>query len=128
MHATDPMIEIARFLRRLQWTALAAGVCWLLWLLAPVLTRVLGRDLGGWETAGRSAQESAASRKRCVNMVFALRSMVLLLPWCVVPLWSASSHPDRIARASRLAGADGNSVGGMRKALEISAGSTWRTS
>ena len=40
--------EIARFLRRLQWAALGLGACWLLWLLAPVLTPFVCAALLGW--------------------------------------------------------------------------------
>ena len=38
MESADPLHDIALFLKRLQWTALALGALWLLWLLAPVLT------------------------------------------------------------------------------------------
>ena len=38
MDSHTSLHEIARFLRRLQWTALALGAVWLLWLFAPVLT------------------------------------------------------------------------------------------
>ena len=34
----DDLATIAAFYRRVQWTAVALGVLWLLWLLAPVLS------------------------------------------------------------------------------------------
>ncbi|WP_223807109.1 AI-2E family transporter [Montanilutibacter psychrotolerans] len=81
MHATDPMIEIARFLRRLQWTALAAGVCWLLWLLAPVLTPFVLAAMLGWlgDPLVDRLQRAGRSRNVAVTLVFALMSLVLLL-------------------------------------------------
>ena len=38
MDHPNPLDDIARFLRRLQWAAVGLFVCWLLWLLAPILT------------------------------------------------------------------------------------------
>ena len=43
-----PEFEIARFLRRLQWAAVGVGACWLLWLLAPILTPFAVAALLGW--------------------------------------------------------------------------------
>ena len=40
--------DIALFLKRMQWTLLAFGVCWLVWLLAPVLTPFVLAALLGW--------------------------------------------------------------------------------
>ncbi|RNF86059.1 AI-2E family transporter [Lysobacter psychrotolerans] len=75
------MIEIARFLRRLQWTALAAGVCWLLWLLAPVLTPFVLAAMLGWlgDPLVDRLQRAGRSRNVAVTLVFALMSLVLLL-------------------------------------------------
>ncbi len=48
-HQPDsPEIVIARFLGRLQWTAVAAGVVAVLWLLAPVLTPFVCAAMLGW--------------------------------------------------------------------------------
>ena len=40
--------SIADFLRRLQWAALALGVLWLVWLLAPILSPFVFAALLGW--------------------------------------------------------------------------------
>ena len=37
MDQDTPLVEIARFLRRLQWIVLALAVIWLVGMLAPVL-------------------------------------------------------------------------------------------
>ena len=59
-----PTADIALFLQRLQWAAIAlSGACWLLWLLAPILTPFVFAAMLGWlgdplvdrlERAGRS--------------------------------------------------------------------------
>ena len=40
--------DLATFLRRLQWTLLALAACWLLWLLAPILTPFVFGAMLGW--------------------------------------------------------------------------------
>jgi predicted PurR-regulated permease PerM len=40
--------DLAIFLRRLQWTLLALAACWLLWLLAPILTPFVFGAMLGW--------------------------------------------------------------------------------
>ena len=76
-----PEFEIARFLRRLQWAAVGVGACWLLWLLAPILTPFAVAALLGWlgdplvdrlELAGRT-------RNTAVILVFTLMAMLLAL-------------------------------------------------
>ncbi len=69
MHATAPLDDIARFLRRLQWAALVMFAGWLLWLLAPVLTPfAIAALLAGWaipwSTGWRHAAAAAAWRSR----------------------------------------------------------------
>ena len=44
----SPEFEIAQFLRRLQWAAVAVAVCWLVWMLAPVLTPFAFAALLAW--------------------------------------------------------------------------------
>lgn len=85
----NPQVEIARFLRRLQWAALGVGACWLLWLLAPILTPFAVAALLGWlgdplvdrlELAGRS-------RNTAVILVFTLMALLLVLAMLIlVPL------------------------------------------
>lgn len=81
MDATDPMAEIAHFLRRLQWAALGLAVFWLLWLLAPVLSPFVLGALLGWlgdplvdrlELAGRS-------RNTAVLLVFTAMTLLVVL-------------------------------------------------
>ncbi|MFT4255483.1 MAG: AI-2E family transporter [Pseudoxanthomonas sp.] len=84
-----PEMEIARFLRRLQWAALAVAACWVVWLLAPVLTPFalslllawLGDPLVDWlEARGRS-------RNTAVILVFTLMALLLILALMIlVPL------------------------------------------
>ena len=81
MDSFDPLTEIARFLRRLQWAALALAVCWSLWLLAPVLSPFVLGALLGWlgdplvdrlELAGRS-------RNTAVLLVFSAMTLLVIL-------------------------------------------------
>jgi predicted PurR-regulated permease PerM len=81
--------EIAGFYRRLQATAIAAGVVVLVWLLAPILTPFVFAALLGWlgdplvdriEAAGRS-------RNTAVILVFSVMVLVLVLALLIlVPL------------------------------------------
>ena len=48
MRDMEPVEEIALFLRRLKWAAVGVAVCWLLWLLAPVLTPFVLAAMLGW--------------------------------------------------------------------------------
>ncbi|MFT3755155.1 MAG: AI-2E family transporter [Pseudoxanthomonas sp.] len=89
MSAETPEMEIARFLRRLQWAALVVAACWVVWLLAPVLTPFalslllawLGDPLVDWvESKGRS-------RNAAVILVFTLMALLLVLVLMIlVPL------------------------------------------
>ena len=72
--------DIARFLRRLQWTALALAVCWLVWVLAPILTPFVFALMLAWlgdplvdrlELAGRS-------RNVAVTLVFTAMALIVL--------------------------------------------------
>ena len=84
-----PLHEIAKFLRRLQWAALAMAVLWLLWLLAPILTPFVIAAMLAWlgdplvdrlELAGRS-------RNVAVTLVFAAMTLVLVVVLVIlVPL------------------------------------------
>ena len=72
--------DIARFLRRLQWAALALAVCWLVWVLAPILTPFVFALMLAWlgdplvdrlELAGRS-------RNVAVTLVFTAMALIVL--------------------------------------------------
>ncbi|QOW25271.1 AI-2E family transporter [Lysobacter sp. H23M47] len=88
MEDTDPLVEIARFLRRLQWAALAVALCWLVWLLSPVLSPFVLGALLGWlgdplvdrlERAGRS-RNTAVLLVFTAMTLFVVLGLVLLVP------------------------------------------------
>ncbi|MFT4198046.1 MAG: AI-2E family transporter [Pseudoxanthomonas sp.] len=81
MTIDDPQMEIARFLRRLQWAALAAAAVWLLWLLGPVLTPFVCAALLAWAGDPLVDRLQARGWKRGwgVTVVFAVGVLVLLL-------------------------------------------------
>lgn len=85
----SPEFEIARFLRRLQWAAIGVGACWLLWLLAPILTPFAVAALLGWlgDPLVDRLQLAGRSRNTAVIMVFTLMALLLVLVLVIlVPL------------------------------------------
>lgn len=81
--------EIARFLRRLQWAAVGLGVCWLLWVLAPVLTPFVIAAMLGWlgDPLVDRLQRSGRSRNVAVTLVFSLMALLVILVLVIlVPL------------------------------------------
>ena len=72
--------EIARFLRRLQWTALGLGAAWLLWLLAPVLTPFVVAAMLGWlgDPLVDRLQRTGRSRNTSVILVFTTMALVVI--------------------------------------------------
>ncbi|MCE7031848.1 AI-2E family transporter [Lysobacter sp. GX 14042] len=86
---TDPLQEIARFLRRLQWAAVALFTLWLLWLLSPVLTPFVVGALLGWlgDPLVDRLQRSGRSRNTAVILVFtAMTLMLVLVVLLLVPM------------------------------------------
>jgi len=79
--APNPLDEIARFLRRLQWTALGAGVCWLVWLLAPILTPFALAAMLGWlgDPSVDRLQRAGRSRNVAVTLVFTAMTLLVVL-------------------------------------------------
>lgn len=77
----SPEFEIARFLRRLQWTAVGVGAFWLLWLLSPILTPFAVAALLGWlgDPLVDRLQRAGRSRNTAVIIVFALMALLLAL-------------------------------------------------
>jgi predicted PurR-regulated permease PerM len=77
----NPELEIARFLRRLQWAAVGLGACWLLWLLAPILTPFAVAALLGWlgDPLVDRLELSGRSRNTAVILVFTLMALLLAL-------------------------------------------------
>ena len=83
------LTEIARFLKRLQWAAVALALVWLLWLLAPVLTPFVVAAMLGWlgDPLVDRIEASGRSRNTAVALVFAAMTLVLLLVLVIlVPL------------------------------------------
>ena len=84
----SPLVEIARFLRRLQWIVVTLVVLWLVGLLAPVLTPFVLGALLGWlgdplvdRLVARGRSRSAAVTLVFTGMVLALLvGLVLLVP------------------------------------------------
>ncbi|HYM86643.1 MAG TPA: AI-2E family transporter [Pseudoxanthomonas sp.] len=85
----SPEFEIARFLRRLQWAAIAVGVFWLVWLLAPILTPFVVAALLGWlgDPLVDRLEARGRSRNTAVILVFTLMALLLALVLIIlVPL------------------------------------------
>jgi predicted PurR-regulated permease PerM len=81
--------DLAIFLKRLQWTLLALAACWLLWLLAPILTPFVLAALLGWlgDPLVDRMQRRGIGRNTAVGLVFATMLVVVLLALVVlVPL------------------------------------------
>ena len=76
-----PLQEIARFYRRLQWTAVALLAGWLLWLLAPVLSPFVFAALLGWlgDPLVDRIERRGLSRNAAVLLVFGGMMLVLVL-------------------------------------------------
>ncbi|MGO4261269.1 AI-2E family transporter [Lysobacter sp. TAB13] len=84
-----PLEDIAQFLRRLQWTALGVGACWLLWVLAPVLTPFVVAAMLGWlgDPLVDRLERTGRSRNTSVILVFtSMALLVLLILVLLVPL------------------------------------------
>ena len=81
MSDATPLHEIARFYRRLQWTAVALLVGALLWLLAPVLSPVVFAALLGWlgDPLVDRIERRGLSRNTAVLLVFGGMMLVLVL-------------------------------------------------
>ncbi|WP_246371419.1 AI-2E family transporter [Marilutibacter penaei] len=81
MHGAESMEETARFLKRLQWGALALVVLWLVWLLAPILTPFVLAALLGWlgDPLVDRLERSGRSRNVAVALVFTLMALLIVL-------------------------------------------------
>lgn len=77
---TDPIAEIARFFRRLQWALLLLGVGALVWLLTPVLTPFVAATLLAWlgDPIVDRLQARGYSRDKAVRLVFIGLLLVLV--------------------------------------------------
>lgn len=84
-----PVDDIALFLRRLQWTALGVGACWLLWVLAPVLTPFVIAAMLGWlgDPLVDRIERTGRSRNTSVTLVFTFMALLVVLVLVIlVPL------------------------------------------
>lgn len=81
MEHSAPLEDIARFLRRLQWTAVALGALWLLWLFAPVLSPFVIAAMFGWlgDPLVDRLERSGRSRAAAVALVFSGMALVCLV-------------------------------------------------
>jgi len=72
--------DIARFLRRLQWAALALAVCWLVWLLAPILTPFVFALILAWlgDPLVDRLERAGRSRNVAVALVFTAMALIVL--------------------------------------------------
>ena len=77
-----PEFEIAQFLRRLQWAALAVAVIWLMWMLSPVLTPFAFAALLAWlgDPLVDRLEAKGRSRNVSVIIVFTLMALVDSIP------------------------------------------------
>jgi len=88
----DDIASIARFYKRLQWVALALGVAWLVWLLAPILSPFVFAALLGWlgDPLVDRLQRAGRSRNTAVAVVFS--AMVLVVVVALVMLLPMLEH------------------------------------
>ena len=82
-------LELAIFLRRLQWGLCALAIGWLVWLLAPILTPFVLAALLGWlgDPLVERIERAGRSRNIAVMLVFgAMAILVLLALLLLLPL------------------------------------------
>ena len=81
MRNRESLQEIAKFYRRVQFAAVALGVLWLVWLLAPILTPFVVAAMLGWlgDPLVDRLQRAGRSRPVAVTLVFVLMLLVLVL-------------------------------------------------
>jgi predicted PurR-regulated permease PerM len=72
--------DIARFLRRLQWAALALAACWLVWVLAPILTPFVFALMLAWlgDPLVDRLERAGRSRNVAVTLVFTAMALIVL--------------------------------------------------
>ncbi|ODU46523.1 MAG: AI-2E family transporter, partial [Lysobacteraceae bacterium SCN 69-48] len=89
MHREDDLATIAAFYRRVQWTALALGVVWVVWLLAPILSPFVFAALLGWlgDPMVDRLEARRLQRNTAVVLVFSVMTLVLaIVAILLVPL------------------------------------------
>lgn len=80
------LATIATFYRRLQWTAVAVGVLWIVWLLAPILTPFALAALLGWlgDPLVDRLERRGLTRNNAVILVFGAMTTVLVIALLIV--------------------------------------------
>lgn len=81
MHRDEDLATIATFYRRVQWAALAAGVLWLVSMLAPILSPFVFAALLGWlgDPMVDRLEARRISRNTAVILVFSVMVLVLII-------------------------------------------------
>lgn len=81
MNHAPALDDIARFLRRLQWTALGIALCWLIWLLSPILTPFVVAAMLAWlgDPLVDRLERAGRSRNVAVTLVFTVMALLVLL-------------------------------------------------
>ena len=79
MHRDEDLATIATFYRRLQWSALGAGVLWLVWMLAPILSPFVFAAILGWLGDPMVDRLEARKFRRNTAVILVFAVMVLLL-------------------------------------------------
>ncbi|TLX21636.1 AI-2E family transporter [Thermomonas fusca] len=89
MHREDDLATIAAFYRRVQWAALALGVLWVVWLLAPILSPFVFAALLGWlgDPMVDRLEARRLQRNTAVVLVFSVMTLLLtIVAVLLVPL------------------------------------------
>ena len=86
MHPDNDLATIATFYRRVQWTALALGVLWVIWLLAPILSPFVFAALLGWlgDPMVDRLERKGFKRNNAVILVFSAMTLVLVIALIVL--------------------------------------------
>lgn len=81
MHRDENLATIAAFYRRVQWAALALGVLWMVWLLAPILTPFVFGALLGWlgDPMVDRLEARRLQRNTAVMLVFSVMTLLLVV-------------------------------------------------
>ncbi|HQY49144.1 MAG TPA: AI-2E family transporter [Thermomonas sp.] len=81
MHRDEDLATIATFYRRVQWSALALGLLWVVWLLAPILSPFVIAAILGWlgDPMVDRLEARRISRNTAVILVFGAMAVVLLV-------------------------------------------------
>lgn len=89
MSRDEDLATIARFFRRLQWSALGVGLIWVIWLLAPVLAPFAFAALLGWmgDPMVDRLEKRGLGRNTAVILVFsAIIALIVIAILLIVPI------------------------------------------